>query len=551
MNEPSAIPPIIPAARPPPVERTLRRLFLTLFLRGRSARGLRKDAAPKSVGSKLASTLFFYALFGLFALFFVQRPVFGLALYLHGMTLVFLGMFVASSAGEVLFNKEEADILLHRPILPRVLLWSKIGVLVRVSLWLAGAFNLAGCFVGLAAPDGTWRFPLVHLGSTALEALFCTGCVVLTYQLCLRWFGREKLDSLLTTTQVIVAIIAVVSGQVVPQLLNQFGNHFSPSAAAWWVYLVPPAWFAGLDDALGGSSSSAAWVLAGLASGASLLVLGLAFGRLAQDYERGLQTINEGAPTKARPRARRQWLEKLVHTPPFSWWLRHPVERASFRLTVAYLARDRDVKLRVYPGVAPMLVMPVIFLARDLSQTPGAGFGSGFGIAFTGCYIGLIPLFAQSLLQYSQQWQASDLFRVAPMSGPAPLCHGARRAVLCCLAFPVLLLFTLAVFIMPHQPGQLLLLLPGIVAVPVYSLLPTISGKAVPLSLPVEEAKSAGRGLVFVGVMFFSMALAGISLLAWSTGWFWWFLLVEVVVAAALYVALRHSLGQVRWSPLA
>ena len=99
------------AARSP--ERTLRRLFLTLFLRGRSSRGLQKETTPKTVGSKLALTLVFYALFGLFALFFRGQPVFALSVYLHGMTFVFLGMFIAASAGEVLFNKEEADILLH------------------------------------------------------------------------------------------------------------------------------------------------------------------------------------------------------------------------------------------------------------------------------------------------------------------------------------------------------------------------------------------------------------------------------------------------------
>ena len=38
--------------------RILRRLFLTLFLRGRSSRGLQKEQAPKSVGTKLATTLF-------------------------------------------------------------------------------------------------------------------------------------------------------------------------------------------------------------------------------------------------------------------------------------------------------------------------------------------------------------------------------------------------------------------------------------------------------------------------------------------------------------
>lgn len=163
-------------------ERTLRRLFLTLFLRGRSSRGLQKDSAPKSVGSKLALTLVFYALFGLFALFFHGQPVFALSVYLHGMTFVFLGMFIAASAGEVLFNKEEADILLHRPVTPSALLRAKVGVLVEVSLWLAGAFNLGGFIVGVTARDGGWSFPFVHAASTSLEALFATGCVVLTYR---------------------------------------------------------------------------------------------------------------------------------------------------------------------------------------------------------------------------------------------------------------------------------------------------------------------------------------------------------------------------------
>src|SRR5213079_2598822 len=68
-------------------EKTLRRLFLTLFLRGRSSRGLRKESAPKSVGSKLALALVFYALFGMFALVFQEQPVFALSVCLHAMTL--------------------------------------------------------------------------------------------------------------------------------------------------------------------------------------------------------------------------------------------------------------------------------------------------------------------------------------------------------------------------------------------------------------------------------------------------------------------------------
>jgi len=226
-------------------ERTLRRLFLTLFLRGRSSRGLQKDAAPKSVGSKLGLTLAFYALFGLFALFFRGQPVFALSVYLHGMTFVFLGMFIAASAGEVLFNKEEADILLHRPVTPSALLRAKVGVLVEVSLWLAGAFNLGGFIVGVGAKDGGWSFPFVHAASTSLEALFATGCVVLTYQVCLRWFGRERLEGLMTTTQVFVAIAAVLAGQLMPRMMGGVGGKMTLAASSWWVCLLPPAWLPG------------------------------------------------------------------------------------------------------------------------------------------------------------------------------------------------------------------------------------------------------------------------------------------------------------------
>src|SRR5260370_220664 len=100
---------------------------------------------------------------GLLALFFRGQTVFTLSLYLHAMTVVFLGMFMGASAGEVLFNKEEGDILLHRPITPRALLWAKIGVLIEVSLWLAGAFNLAGLFVGVSVSSRGWIFPLAHV----------------------------------------------------------------------------------------------------------------------------------------------------------------------------------------------------------------------------------------------------------------------------------------------------------------------------------------------------------------------------------------------------
>jgi ABC-2 type transport system permease protein len=237
----------------------------------------------------------------------------------------------------------------------------------------------------------------------------------------------------------------------------------------------------------------------------------------------------------------------LVNAPPLRWWLRDSVARASFLLTMAYLFRDRETKLRMYPGLAPMLIMPFIFLFQNAGQD-SSGFGSGFSIAFSGGFLGLIPLLALDLLRYSQQWQASDLFRAAPMHGPMPLCDGARRAVLCVLTLPLLIVFGLvAWFGSKGDPSHLVLFLPGLIALPVYALIPCLGGKAVPLSVPSEEGKAAGRGLTMILVMMISSVLAGISAWAWSAGWLEWLLLVETIVVVIVYVILRTSLARVRW----
>jgi len=528
--------------------RILRRLFLTLFLRGRGARGLRRGTAPKSIAQKLWVTLALYALTGCLALLFRRQSVFALGVYLHAMTFMFLGMFVASSAGEVLFNQEEGDILLHRPVQPRTLLWAKVRVLVEVSLWVAGAFNLVGCLAGAMGRGGSWLFPLAHALSTTLEAVFCTSSVVLVYQLCLGWFGRERLEGLMTTTQVLFTIVTVMAAQLVPRLVMHPHAISGVGIGAGWIVLLPPAWFAGLDDALAGTGAPSSWLLGLVAVAASAAVLWSAFGRLALTYESGLRALNERGSGRGRPRGRRRRLDRLVSAPPLCWWFRDPVTRASFVLTSAYLFRDRDTKLRLYPGISPMLIMPFVVLFQG--GTRGGFRHGGFSTAFASGYLGLIPLFSMSLLQYSQHWQAADVFRAAPLAGPAAICRGARRAVLCFLTFPVLLLFGLVIGWFMRGTPDWVLLLPGVVTMPVYALIPNLGGRAVPFSSPIEGAKSVGRGLRMFGVMMVAVVLSGLAGWARHLGWFWPFLLAECFGVLVACAVMTRSIGAEVWASL-
>ena len=426
------------------------------------------------------------------ALLFLRQPVFPLAIYVHAMTFVFTGMFVASSSGEMLFNKEEADILLHRPVTPRQLLWAKVGVLVRISLWLSFAFNAVGLVVGIYAPGGTVWYPVVHAVSLSCEAIFCTALVIVVYQLCLRWFGREWLDQMMTTAQVVVAIGAVVAGQVVPRMIRFVGRDALFQVDAWWISLIPPAWFAGFDDALAGSHAVRSWWLAGGALAATGFVVWLSFGVLARDFGAGLQKLGESRSIQPRSAGQGRLLRTMVGVPPFKWWLREPVSRASFLLTAAYLVRDRDVKLRVYPSLAPILIMPfAMMLSGSRRQWDADDHVIGLGLA--GAFLAIMPAMGLNLLRFSQQWQAADVFRVAPMPGPAPLCHGARKAAILFLGLPLFVAIGIIVWLFMHQLAPLALLLPGLIALPLFSLIPCLRGQAVPLSISSEEAKSASE----------------------------------------------------------
>jgi hypothetical protein len=384
--------------------------------------------------------------------------------------------------------------------------------------------------------------------STCLLAVFCTGGVVLVYQLCLRWLGRERLEGLMTTAQVLITMGIILGSQAVPYLIGRYGKVMAPAEGtdAWWVYTLPPAWFAGFDDALAGSGAKGAWMLGGFGVLATATVVGLAFGKLARSYATGWQMLIEARTATPRQRSRRRWLSGWVRRRPLRWLLRDSVTRGSFLLTIAYLLRDRDVKLRLYPGLAPMIVIPLVFLVRDISQE-SAGGTSGFGVAFAGGYLGIIPLVGLNLMQYSQQWQAADIFRAAPLPGPARVSQGACWAILCFLAAPLLMLLALMVALAGPHSSHWPLLLPGMMGLPIYAMIPCLNGKGVPLSLPIEEAKSVGQGLSMFGVMIVSIGWSGLSMLAWKFGWFWWFLLAEAVAVMAAYGWMRFTIDKTCW----
>lgn len=537
------------AAAVPPPAKVLRALFWKLLFRGRAAQQAGAQKTRRQIG--LAATLGLYALVGILPAMLARGvDSFIFASALHGFTFMFASLTLASNAGTMLFMKEEAEILLHRPVTPQQMLRAKCSVLAGFALLLALALNLAGFVTGLGSRGATWRFIPAHILSTGLLMLFSAACIVLVYNACLKWFGRERLDNMLATVQSLLAVTMVLGGQIVPRMLGMDSLRQIDQVAGWLLAL-PPVWFGALDALVGGTSlnPSSLWLPASIGIGATVLTSWLAVEKLGDAYGQGLMSLNESAaPAKTSTKPCGRWLSAMVKLPLLSWWLRDPVERHAFKLTAAYMVRDREVKLRLYPGVAPMLIMPLVMLFTTGGRGSGGGQAAMMVQSFATCFLGMVPLQAMLFLGCSEHWRASGFFHTAPLPHWTPLFYGARKAVLACLTFPVLLLQTVLVCSIQRSLAPLALSLPAVPFLLAFSLITGLMGQWMPLSKPSEEVKNSAAGCLLMALsMVAAGVVGGLASWMWRIGWFWPFLAVETVVMIGAAFLMKHLMRDLPW----
>ena len=117
------------------------------------------------------------------------------------------------------------DLLGSRPIDGQTLLIAKGASLFAFALVLGFAMNLPALFFASRIPSLGRAFPAVHLGATALLALFVTSTVVFAYGLVIRFVGRDRFDSVAAWSQ------AALSGAFLDQIALKLANGERPARA--------------------------------------------------------------------------------------------------------------------------------------------------------------------------------------------------------------------------------------------------------------------------------------------------------------------------------
>jgi hypothetical protein len=505
----------------------------------RATRG-RMMASRSSKPRGLIFVLAMYAVLGfiLSLVVAVHPDIFTFELLVGSYTFLLAGMTMVAESSTLLFDPSENDILGHRPIHPRTLLIAKSAGLFLLAMLLGLAVNLCPMFAGVMANGSHPWYPAAHLVSLVALVFFSSAAVVFVYALLAKLVSRQTFDTIASWSQVAVTVVLIVSYQLVPRLMNR-AQGLRIDTAHPLLLVLPPAWFAALTQVLMGDvSSPRTLILAATAVVVTPVLAWAAIRYLAADYARQLAALSETAG-RAKPRRESQvgtrgrlGLEALIGP-----WLRDPIERAAFRLTRAYLARDRDIRMRTYPSLATMLIFPVIaILDRSQGHSRFGGFMSVY-------FAGILPATVMMTLKMSPQYAAADLFHYSPLRGTASIFHGVRKAILVLLVVPGLIASGLILWFGLHDPTSLTMAVPALIALPTLSLVDGLAGNYLPLSVPPTGGRQGAinLGMMLIGGVWLAIAI-GLSLWAERGHWFWQLVGVEVLVLAIIHPLLLQGI---------
>jgi ABC-2 type transport system permease protein len=522
----------------------------------RSSSVFQQRKQQKETNRALWTSLFVYLFFGGMGaslLFSALRspttalPGFSLA---FAIPMVLVGMALVSDFSSVLLDSSDNAIILPRPVSSRTLL---IARLVHIGLYLSLMATASAAFsVGVVAVMAGGLVAVAFYGLVLLATLLVVFLTSLLYLGLMQFLSEEKLRSAITALQIVIAIVFYAGYQILPRLINFSAmSRAEASPVQGWYYLLPPVWLGGTMELLVYRITDAThFVLLALAVSVPFLGLWLTIRYLAPLYNRRIATLDTENRSVSPALSLTGTIEKSA-TPsrPFAdrladWLTRSPGERAGFGLTWRTMLRDRQFKLKAYPGIGYMLVMFVVTGWRMDLSADSLSQSSWVPVLFL--YLGGLALTgSMALIWYSELAPAAWVYLAAPLAKPGEVVLGAIKAVLLQFFLPVQLIVSA---ILLWWGGWSLaddVLLGLFINILVALLIATTNGYRLPFSLPIAQVGKGGnvtRGLLL---------LLGIGLLG-LTHWGLTFLpggvLIGVPVAAVASWLNMRSVQNAPWS---
>jgi ABC-2 type transport system permease protein len=530
----------------------------------RSGKSFLQTGAKEYATSNLAllSMLGMYVFVGFTTAIFAltKIDIFLYSLIASSVTLFIIALAVVAESGNVIFNESEPDILGHLPVNSRTLFAAKVLNIFLFTLLLAAAANILPTIAGVFVKDSNALFLIAHPLSAILSALFATMLILTSYGLLMRYIDKERFNNFIAYAQTGFSMFLILGYQLMPRLVDQYPLEANLASRKYFL-LYPPAWFSGVTLLIMGKVD---WLALALASSAliSLMILSfVALRKVAAGYStyaaqlaydsntRVGKSKQESGVSAAKPLP-----QNITNRLSFSetlkaFFLRRPVERAVFDLVATYLKRDREIKVRLYPSYSYLIMFPLIGLFTGGLADPFVDQDSVFNTITGAAMIPFVASVAVEAVLFSEHYQASYIFRTAPIANLSDIHRGLRKATQVYVALPgTVILLLLYTFLWRNLFHAFLVIVPWLILTPALMMFSFIGREFLPLSRQYQKGQQSARAMVIAFVSVFAMAIGGMlqNFSIQGSIPYWLFLTGALAVSAILYFSLRKISGEIR-----
>ena len=395
----------------------------------------------KESNSSFFWTLLIYAFLSSFLAFFIFMSDSIVAIYSISFAymMFMLAMTLITDFSAVILDSNDNAVLLPRPVDDRTLLIARIThiLMYLLSMQLALSFAIliaTGIKHGIVT---AFIFLIISLLSLIL-IVFLTNIL---YLVLMKFTSEEKLRNVINSFQIILTFVFMGGYRLVGQMVSMDAimNNLAVQTK-WWHYFLPPIWMGNTMDAVINhhfDTSKIIFIFLTLTMPFVVVYLvNNVFSGIFNEKIAGMDiaTKEENLPNTVNREGFSEKLSKI--------FTGTPAERGAFEFVWKITARDRKFKLRVYPLLGYMLIYPLFFfgsskggLTERIASMRHSESLSLIVIYF--CFTIFLSIKGQ--ITQSEDFKASWIFNLTPITHPGEVLSGAFRSVLVKFMLPTFL----------------------------------------------------------------------------------------------------------------
>ena len=359
--------------------------------------------------------------------------------FAHVLIMTFMAMMIISEFTSILFDTSDNSIIQPLPIKGNTMSLARNAHIFLYLTLMALSLSLLSLVIAI------FRFGVISgvifLFTIFLNVLFTLFLANILYLVIMRFATGEKLKNLLMYFQVIIAIVFMSAYQIGIRLIDKSNIANMVLPVHWYTYLVPPAFFSGLNEAF--TTLNFDWQhLAFVVEALTIPFVTLYFSGkyLTPVFNRKLMELEQGDRTS----------KVKTESSDDSWWYRllstllvyNGTERAAFKFAWKMTGRERTFKQKMLPQFGYILVMAVVlYLNHPVSMKELAA--SNRYLIFLYFTVFLAVGLTTSLANGNNK-SAAWIFKSLPVDSPADFFKAFIKAAYAKFYIPFLLFIGIA-----------------------------------------------------------------------------------------------------------